>query len=155
MPTLNLKVNIPPGSRTDMSLLSNRTLRPKRTRRAAATAELAVCLPLIVLVVMGSIEAASMTFMRQALVQSAYETVKASVKTHGSQAEGLVRGQQVLAARNIQGHQFTINPTNVDDLDAGIPVTVTITAPGDANTIFPFGPFAGRQITAQATMLKE
>ena len=129
--------------------------KPRRPRRGAATAELAVCLPLIVLIAMGSIQAASMTFMRQALVQSAYETVKASVKQRGSQAEGLTRGQQVLAARSMQGHQISFNPNNVDSLDRGTPVTVTVSAPGDPNTIFPFGPFAGRTVSVQATMLKE
>lgn len=124
-------------------------------RRGAAVVELAVCMPVILLVVMGAIQASSMTFLRQALVQSAYETVRESVKTSGSQAVGLQLGQQVLTSRDIQGFNINFQPANVDDLDRGTPVTVTVTAPSDPNTVFPFGPFDGQVITVNATMLKE
>ena len=96
-----------------------------------------------------------MIFLRQALVQSAYETVKESVRQNGSQADGVTRGEQVLDFRNIQGHSISIEPNNVDNLDRGTPVTVTVTAPGDANSVFPFGTFRNRLITVRATMLKE
>ncbi len=134
---------------------SKSVLRKLATRRAAATVELAVCLPVIVLLAIGSMESASMIFLRQALVQSAYETVKESVKINGSQATALDRGKEVLAFRDITGESITFEPANVDDLDPGTPVTVTISAPGDANSVIPFGPFKGRNISVTATMLKE
>lgn len=134
----------------------NRRCATKTARRkGAATVELAVTMPIIFLLAMGSIEAASMTFLRQALVQSAYETVKEAVKTNGTQANALVRGQQVLDFRNITGEQVTFDPINVADADRGTPVTVQISAPGDANTVFPFQMFSGQTITVRATMLKE
>ena len=124
-------------------------------RRGTATVELAVCLPVIFLLSMGAMEGASLIFLRQAMVQSAYETVKESVRTNGSQAEGLIRGEQVLSFRGVTGESITFSPSNVDGLEPGTPVTVTITAPGDANSVFPFGPFQNREISVQATMLKE
>ena len=53
-------------------------------RRGAATVELAVCLPVIFLLSMGAMEGASLIFLRQAMVQSAYEAVKEAVRTDGS-----------------------------------------------------------------------
>lgn len=135
--------------------------RPSRTRhngarrRGTATVELAVCLPLLFILSMGAMEGASLIFLRQALVQSAYETVKESVRTNGSQAEGLVRGQQTLSFRTINSPTITFSPANVDNLAPGTPVTVTVSAPGDSNSVFPFGPFQNQTITVQATMLKE
>lgn len=140
--------------RIPTTTVAGKSIRPHR-RQGAAVIELAVCLPVIFLVAMGAIEATSMTFLRQSLVQASYETIRESVKTDGSQAVGLQLGQQVLNARNIQNFNIAFNPADVDDLDRGTPVTVTATAPGDINTIFPFGPFAGQVITVQATMLKE
>lgn len=134
---------------------SQSRLRRTPKRRAAATVELAVCLPVIVILALGSMESASMIFLRQALVQSAYETVKEAVRTNGSQASAVERGEQVLSFRDIEGQEITFDPPNVDDLDSGTPVTVTVSAPGDANSVLPFGPFQGRQITVTATMLKE
>ena len=133
-----------------------RTNRDRSQRRkGTATVELAVCLPVIFLLSMGAMEGSSLIFLRQAMVQSAYETVKESVRTNGSQAEGLIRGQQVLSFRNIDSPTVTFSPNNVDDLDPGTPVTVTVSAPGDSNSVFPFGPFKNKTITVQATMLKE
>jgi len=57
--------------------------RSKRKTRGAAVIEFAVCLPLIVLIVFGGIEAASMLFLRQTLVQAAYEGIKTGVKVNG------------------------------------------------------------------------
>lgn len=48
----------------------------KRKRRGAAVVEFAVCLPVIIIIVFGAIEAASLLFLKQALIQSAYERRK-------------------------------------------------------------------------------
>ena len=104
---------------------------------------------------MGAMEGASLIFLRQAMVQSAYETVKEAVRTDGSQAQGLVLGEQVLSFRGVTDQSITFNPSNVEQLDPGTPVTVTVSAPGDSNSVFPFGPFQNREISVQATMLKE
>ena len=126
-----------------------------RRRRGAAVVEFAVCLPIILILALGSIEAASVIFLRQALVQSAYETIKEGVRANGDVAVALQRGEQVLDFRGIDGETITFSPPNVGDLPRGTPVTVTVTAPSDANSIIPFGPFQGQEITVNATMLKE
>jgi hypothetical protein len=111
-----------------------------------------------------------MIFLRQALVQSAYETVKEAVKTNGSAAGGLTRGQAVLSFRDINGESIsfstvsspgpseTLNPATADEVD-GLPpgslVVVTVTAPSDAMSIIPFGPFQGRTLSVRSTMTKE
>jgi len=50
-------------------------------RRGTSTVELAVCLPVIFLLSMGAMEGASLIFLRQAMVQSAYETKNLFVLT--------------------------------------------------------------------------
>lgn len=130
-------------------------LRKTRKRRAAATVELAVCLPVIVLLTLGSIESASMIFLRQALVQAAYESAKEAVRVNGSEATARERAVQVLGFRDIEDERVSFDPPNVDELEPGTPVTVTISAPGDSNSVIPFGPFRNRNISVTATMLKE
>lgn len=124
-------------------------------RKAAAAVELAVCLPVIVILALGSMEAASMIFLRQALVQSAYETVKEAARAQGSEALALTRSREVLAFRNIQDETVTIEPAGTEALDRGTEITVTVSAPGDTNSIFPFGPFRNREVSVSATMVKE
>lgn len=131
--------------------------RGKDTRRAAAVVELAICLPVIVLLVFASLEGANMLFLRQAVVQSAYEAAKASAKSRGSEARGRTLAQQILTARNVPADQINIgfNPANVDTLAPGTQFTVTITVPGAVRSITGVGPFGGRNVTASATMSKE
>ena len=96
-----------------------------------------------------------MIFLRQALVQSAYETVKEAARAQGSEALALTRGQEVLAFRDIQDETVTIEPAGTEALDRGTEITVTVSAPGDTNSIFPFGPFRNREVSVSATMVKE
>ena len=153
-----------------MTPITKRKLKRRQNRRGAATVELAVCMPVILIIAFGSIEGANMIFLRQALVQSAYETVKEAVKTNGSAVSGLTRGQAVLSFRDIDGESIefstvsspgpaeTLNPVTADEVDnlpPGSLVVVTVTAPNDANSIIPFGPFQGRTISVRSTMTKE
>ncbi|MEZ6115483.1 MAG: pilus assembly protein [Pirellulaceae bacterium] len=130
-------------------------VRSRRKRQGTATVELALTLPVLAVLVIGAIEGASMIFLRQALVQSAYEVVKESVRPDGDKALALEKGNQVLSFRNIAGTNIDISPSDVESLDRGTPVTVTVAAPSDAKSIIPFGPFQGKTIEVEATMLKE
>ena len=96
-----------------------------------------------------------MLFLRQAVVQSAYETAKSVAKTNGIQATAQTLGEQVLNSRGVTSPTVTFSPANVQTLLAGTPFTVTVSAPSSARSITGIGPFNGLTIRAQATMLKE
>ena len=117
--------------------------------------ELAVCLPLIVLVTFGGIEGASMIFTKQAMVSSAYEGIKIAVSPNATQADVVAASEAVLDGRLLDDATFTIEPANFRDVNRGELIKVTVTAPGDANSVFPFGPFQGRELSVSATMAKE
>ncbi len=124
-------------------------------RRGAAVVEFAVCLPLIVLIVFGGIEAASMLFLRQTLVQAAYEGVKTGAKVNGTAARATDSANAVCDGRNLQNVTVTINPSDLSTLERGEIIEITVSAPGDENSVFPFGPFAGKDVVATAVMVKE
>jgi Flp pilus assembly protein TadG len=127
----------------------------KSSRKGAALVEFAVCLPVILLVVFGSIQAASMLFLRQTAIQSAYEGVKVAVRGDGTDALAREVAQQVIDGRRLTGVTIDINPSNVADLEPGTVIDVTVSAPSDENTLFPFGVFTGKTIVANAVMIKE
>ena len=124
-------------------------------RKATATVELAVCLPLLSLLVFAALEGANMMFLRQAVVQAAYETAKSAAKSNGDQATATTLGTQVLAARGVTSPTISFSPNNVANLSRGQAFTVTVAVPGDSRSITGIGPFNGLTIDAQATMLKE
>ncbi|MEO8268408.1 MAG: TadE family protein [Aureliella sp.] len=123
--------------------------------RGTAVVELAVCLPVIVLLVFASLEGANMLFLRQAVIQSAYETAKSVAKTNGVQSRAVTLGEQVLFSRGIVTPTIIFNPANVTVLAPGTPFSVSVSVPGDSRSITGFGPFNGLTIRAQATMVKE
>ncbi len=134
--------------------LTNRMARAK-SRRGAAAVEFAVCLPVVLLVVFGSIQAASMLFLRQATIQAAYEGVKVAIRDESTDEKVREAAQAVLDGRNLTGVTIDIQPSNVETLDAGTVVDVIVSAPSDENTLFPFAMFTGQIVSANAVMVKE
>lgn len=132
-----------------------RRARKSGRRFGAAAVEFAVCLPLIVLVVIGSIEGASLLFLRQALVQSAYEGVKVAIKedSNNSFVDNIARA--VTDGRSLSGVGVETTPADVSSVPRGELITVRITAPVKGNTLIPGGVFTLNQISAQAVMVKE
>lgn len=132
----------------------NRIARTQ-SRRGAAAVEFAVCLPVVLLVVFGSIQAASMLFLRQATIQAAYEGAKVAVVGTGTDDRVREAAQAVLDGRQLTGVTIDIQPGNVDTLEPGTIIEVTVSAPSDENTLFPFGLFTGTIVGADAVMVKE
>lgn len=123
-------------------------------RRATATVELAVLLPVILVIVLGAIESASMIFLRQALVQASYEGAKVAIKT-GNEAVARSNAVAVSKGRRINNVSIRFEPANIQNAPRGSLIRVTVSAPGDTNSFLPFGLFRGRTIQGQCTMAKE
>lgn len=124
-------------------------------RGGAACVELAICLPIVILLVFASLEGANMLFLRQSAVQAAYEAAKATARSSGSQQSGRQLAEDVLAARNVTPSSISFSPANVESLAPGTPFTVTVSVPSNARTTTGIGPFGGLTIEAEATMQKE
>ena len=131
------------------------TRKSRRNTCGAAVIEFAVCLPLIVLIVFGGIEAANMLFLRQTMVQAAYEGVKTGVKAEGTSASAIASATAVVDGRNINNVSITLVPSDLSTVERGEIVEIRVSAPGDDNSLFSFGPFAGKDVTASAFMVKE
>ena len=127
----------------------------KRLRRGAAIVEFAVCLPVIFIIVFGAIEAASLLFLRQALIQSAYEGAKVAIKANAENSDVFAAAEAVAAGRNLTGMTINLEPSDVSTADAGDIIRVTISAPGDSNSLIQFGPFKNQTVSARAVMVKE
>ncbi|MEM9410182.1 MAG: hypothetical protein AAGA30_03660 [Planctomycetota bacterium] len=124
-------------------------------RGAVATIELAVCLPIMAVIVFAPLAATSTIFLRAAAVQSAYEVVREAVKVDGDLDVARARGASVLTFRNITPVSIDITPANVGDQAPGTPITVTVAVQTEGNGVFAFGPFGNRTIEVQSVMMKE
>ena len=124
-------------------------------RRGVAAAELAVCLPVVVLLVIATIEACSALFLKQSLTAAAYEGVRTAIDQGATTATIQAACNQILADRKIQGATITIKPSNIASLNPGDFVDVTVTAPCNSNTPVPTTFYRGRTLSATASMMFE
>ncbi len=132
--------------------------RPKRNRsnrKGGALTEMVVCIPVIVLLVFASIEACSMIFVRQSLSAAAYESVRVAIKEDTKTNDAKKRCEQILEGRKVNKAKIDFSPSNIKDAVPGEPITVTVSAPCDANSIMPPWFFGGRKLSATATMVRE
>ena len=126
-----------------------------RQRTGGALVEFAVCLPLMVLLIFASLEGANLLFVRQAVVQAAYEAAKSVAKPDGTVANARLLGEQVLVARNLGQHQITFIPSDAETAPRGTPVTVQVEVNSNSRDILGIGPFRNLVIQAEAVMAKE
>jgi Flp pilus assembly protein TadG len=127
----------------------------RRRRRAVAATELAVCLPVVVLLVLGTIEACSMIFLKQSLSVAAYEGARTAIVPGKTEDDVKTACLQVLAERKVTGGQVTVTPSNIAALNPGDFVDVTVSAPCNANSVVPNKFYRGRTLSAKASMMIE
>jgi hypothetical protein len=95
-----------------------------------------------------------MIFVNQALNVVAYEGIRAASKRDAVTADVFTRCNEVIAERNLNGAQVSLNPANIDQLDRGTPITISVSAPAQANSALALK-FFSEDIIAEAVMFKD
>jgi Flp pilus assembly protein TadG len=131
-----------------------RPLARRRTRGVAA-AELAVCLPIVVLLVLATIEACSAVFLKQSLTVAAYEGVRTALQEGATAKDVRATCNRILADRRVKNASVQVRPANIDALQPGDFVDITVSAPAAANSVVPPNFYRGRTLTATASMMIE
>ena len=113
-----------------------------RWRRGTAVTELAICLPVLTMVIFGSIEMCNAIFLTQTLIEAGYEGALVGSQTGATESEIVQRVQNVLTARNIVGANVSVlgaidGQTDFDLLDPGELFTVHVDATIAGNIFAP------------------
>jgi Flp pilus assembly protein TadG len=134
-----------------------RKIRPRRgrTARGVAAAELAVCLPIVVLMVIATIEACSAVFLKQSLTVAAYEGVRTALEEEATAKDVRATCDRILADRRVKKASVRVRPSNIDALQPGDYVDITVSAPAAANSVVPANFYRGRTLSATASMMIE
>ena len=143
------------GLRPKTSCDPLRQLKHARRRRGAAAVEFAVCLPVLILLVFGAVEACSYIFLKQSLNVAAYEGCREAIRTAPSTVNAQGRARAILEARKVRDAQVRIVSGDPTATLRGEKVIVEVTAPTRVNS-----PLAGqfidnRELTARVVMVKE
>jgi hypothetical protein len=127
----------------------------RRPRSGVAAAELAVCLPILLLFIIGAVECCSMIYVDQTLAIASYEGVRAGIRFDATNADVEDKCQALLDARRVRGATIVIDPPDVAQTPRGSPISVTVSAPCSENNVLATWFFTDKSLTQTSKMVKE
>ncbi len=134
----------------------NRSHRQARSLRSGvAVVELAVCLPVLTLITLATIESSAMIFLQQSLSIAAYEGARVALVPTSTEENTRYQAELILAGRQVQGATVTVTPNNYDLSPAGTWIQVVASAPFAQNSLAGGWLFNGNTLTATVEMMKE
>lgn len=104
--------------------------RQSRTRAGAVIVEMAVCMPLMILLIFGCLECNSSIFLSQTLTSAAHEGALVGLRQNATAAEVRDRIATIMASRNISDYTVGLKTSGIpfNSLLPGQPFTIVITA---------------------------
>lgn len=128
-----------------------RKLRRRRSRAGIAVVEFAVCLPILMAMVMGVIEASNAVFLQQSLTSAAYEAANVASAIGGTSTDATTRANAVLTALGVKNGSVSISPTVTTATPIGTTIVVTVSAPFASNSLV-FGYIGSPTFSAKITI---
>jgi Flp pilus assembly protein TadG len=119
---------------TNRRSVRERTARTCSSRKGIATVEFAVILPILLTLVLGSIEVCQRLFIRQSATIAAYEGIRLAARKTSTPAEVIARCNQLLSDRRITGAQINLTPSDFEGLITGSEIKLELKIPWSANT---------------------
>jgi Flp pilus assembly protein TadG len=137
---------------------SSKRRRTGRSRSGAALIELAVCVPVLMVLAIGTIETTDVVFLRQIAKSAAYEGARSATAPGQTAATAFNAANQSLQMRNITSGQVSVSPTVTVSTQTGTEVTFTVKVPVGANSCL-MQPFvlqrAGAFVVESVTMIRQ
>jgi hypothetical protein len=112
-------------------------------------------MPVIVLVVLATIEACAMIFLQQSLSIAAYEGARVALAPKAEAANVEYQCELIMQDRNVEGGTVSVSPTSFAEAPAGTWISVETRAPFDQNSLVGGWLFSSRTLTAVVQMVKE
>lgn len=135
---------------TASSRLSHRS-----SRRGLAATEFAVCLPVLMLLLLGMLECCTMIFLKQSLAVAAYEGAHTALSPEATDADVRRVCEGILADRRVNGGTIEILPGSLNNIREGEYLEVRVSAPTSPNAVLPAKFFRSQTLRSSATMMKE
>ena len=130
-------------------------VQTRRTRSGAAMIELALFLPVFFMITMATVETCRVLYLRQSLSIAAYECARIGI-VPGMTRDALdAQSNVILNGRNIKGAVLSTTPGNLDGLQYGDTLAVTITVALDQNALLGTWFYRGKSVSETTTIMAE
>ena len=130
----------------------------RRTERGAALVELAIVLTLVMILTFGVMEYGWMFYQMQQVTAAAREGARDAVVPDATTGDVQATVDGLMASLGLGGSGYTvdISPLNIEELDPGEPVTVTVVVPYANIELLGMSWFpTPATLTSRVTMAKE
>jgi hypothetical protein len=117
--------------------------------------ELALCLPLLVFLLLATVEACNLIFLQQSITIAAYEGARTALVPGATEGNARAQVQQVLSDREVLGATITITPDNFATAELGDFITVQIDVDYNPNRLVPIWGFSNRRLQSSVAMMCE
>jgi Flp pilus assembly protein TadG len=104
----------------------------KSRRRGALTVEMAICAPVVFLLLLGTLEFSRMNMLRNSIDNAAYEGARRGVVPGAKASDCIAKANTVLNAVGLRNASVTVTPSTITD--ATPQITVAISAPMSSNS---------------------
>jgi Flp pilus assembly protein TadG len=140
---------------SQLGIENSRASGRRSSPRGTATVELALCLPLLFVLLLGTIDACARVTLQQSLETSAYEGSRVAGIRTATTSDVVERCEAILAQRKIEGATITTVPAEVATASPGDIVEIEVSVICDDVGTF-FGPYyRGRRATAQFACIRQ
>ena len=126
----------------------------RKNRLGAAVVELAVVLPLFLLLVLGMIEFGRMLMVQQILINASREGARRAVLDKATTQEITTAVNQYLAHSGINGASVTVSPNPPSSAAYGEPVSVTVSVAFREVSWLPSPIFLGGRVLTSTTAMR-
>ncbi len=123
--------------------------------RGVAATEFAVCLPLIMVLLLGTLEASTMIFLKQTLSIAAYEGARTAITSNATVTDVEGACNRILTQRSVADSSIAVTPSPLASQSVQSWITVTVSAPASSNSVIQGLFYSSHTVSAQATMMKE
>lgn len=107
-------------------------------RQGVSAVELALILPLLMLLVFGAVQSCNTIHLKQAMVTAAFEGSRVVSRDSATREDVINRCSAILQARNVTNFTITLTPNRpLDEIANGDTVSIRIDAPTAGNVVGP------------------
>jgi Flp pilus assembly protein TadG len=130
-------------------------LNRRKNRSGIAVIELAVIIPVFMLILLGTIEACAMIFLQQSLEIASYEAARVTIVPKTGTQDVADAVDTILVPRRVHGYNVSVTPVDCQNAPYGTFIRVDVSASCQANSLFPTMFYGSQSLTGTVSMMKE
>ncbi len=117
-------------------MISNRKNRFRgrsKDRRGVEIVELAFALPVMTVIIFGTLELSEVLYLKQSLAVASYEAGRLAARPGADAATVEARFQSIMTARRVANAVFTVTPADLTNAVVGDTIRIDASAPLEGN----------------------